>query len=66
MELIKDYSGIEIPREVNAKDVKISLSVNYEGKYGTEEYHLDEVTLNDFCNIEDLLRYFKKINRYNR
>ena len=62
MELIKDCNGVEIPREIKAKDVKISVSVNYEGKYGTEEHHLDEVTLDEFCSIEDLLRYFKEIN----
>ena len=62
MEIIEDNNGNEIPREINAENIKISLSINYEGKYGTETYQLDEVTLNDFCSIEDLLRYFKKIN----
>ena len=62
MEKIKEMNGIEIPTEVKAEDIKISVSVNYEGKYGTEEYHLDEGTLEVFTNIEDFLRYFKKIN----
>ena len=55
----KDYNGVEIPKKVSAENIKISISLYYDGKHGREEFCIDEVTLEDFCSVEDLLSWFE-------
>ena len=57
---MKDYNGIEIPKKVQATKVKIQISIEYIGKYGTpENIVVQEMNLDEFCSIEDALRNYE-------
>jgi len=53
---IKDYNGIVInDKPIKASKVKISISVEYEGKHGIEEYDLDSYTLDNGLDVDSLI-----------
>ena len=56
---MKDYNGIEIPKNVKAEKVIITINVLYDGKHGEESFEVESGNLEEFFGIEDALNYFE-------
>ena len=57
---MEDYNGIKIPKKQKAENIAITISIKYEGKYGTEEeMMITDCTLEEWFGMDDTLRGFE-------
>ena len=56
---ITDYNGIILnDKPVKAENIIVTISIKYEGKYGEEEYQIDEDTLATSRDAHEVVSQF--------